>query len=97
MGSEGIHEVPSIAVGSDEELLRTLDATPLTSWKDKTDALSSRFASAKARAAKYLEPKLQRLRLSSGTLKTPDDVKTWLTEQEAVITEKLKDGPVVID
>ncbi|WDQ14575.1 BREX system P-loop protein BrxC [Rhodopirellula sp. P2] len=96
MQAEGLNGVPAISVGSDDELLRTLDATPLSSWKDKTDALTSRFASVDARAAKLHEPKLQRMHLSSGTLKTPDDVKFWLAEQEAAINQKLKDGPVVI-
>ncbi|XZE55883.1 BREX system P-loop protein BrxC [Planctomycetaceae bacterium SH139] len=92
----GIASVPKINVGSDDDLLRTLDSTPLSSWSDKTDALASRFASAAAEAAKLIEPKLQRVHLSSGTLKTADDIKAWLAEQETVLVEKLKAGPVVI-
>lgn len=93
---EGIAQIPSIAVGSDEELLRTLDQTPLSSWKDKTDALSSRFSSAATKAAKLLEPKLQRVHLSSGTLKTEAELKAWLAQQETELIAKLKDGPIVI-
>jgi hypothetical protein len=47
-------------------------------------------------AAKLLEPKVQQLHLSSGTLKTADDVKKWLSEQEASLLEQLKSGPIVI-
>ena len=35
--------------------------------------------------------------LSSGTLKTPEDVATWLAETEAELLEKIKKGPVVIN
>jgi len=96
IASQDISGVPEIKVGSDADLLRTLTSTPLSSWKDKTDALTSRFASARTQAAKLLEPKLQRVHLSSGTLKTPDEVKQWLAEQEKTLLAKLDDGPIVI-
>jgi hypothetical protein len=96
LASEGISQIPTIAVGSDEELLRTLDQTPLSSWKDKADALTSRFSSATTTAAKLIEPKLQRVHLTSGTLKTEAEIKSWLVEQETKLIEKLGDGPIVI-
>jgi hypothetical protein len=92
----GLTEVPKISVGTDDELLTTLDRTPLGSWKDKTDALSGRFSDAIAKAARLLEPKVQTVRLSSGTLKTESDVQDWLKEQETQLLAKLKDGPIVI-
>jgi hypothetical protein len=96
LAANGIAEGPSISVGSDDELLRTLDSTPLSSWKDKTDALPNRFANALTQAAKLLEPRLQRVHLTSGTLKSADEVKQWLAEQETELVAKLKDGPIVI-
>lgn len=92
----GLTAPPEISVGTDDELVRTLDRTPLGSWKDKTDALSGRFSEAIATAARLLEPKVQTVRLSSGTLKTEDDIKSWLKEQETHLLGKLKDGPIVI-
>ncbi len=92
----GLTEVPTISVGTDDELLTTLDRTPLGSWKDKTDALSGRISDAIAKAARLLEPKVQTVRLSSGTLKTEGDVQGWLKEQETQLLAKLKDGPIVI-
>ena len=47
-------------------------------------------------AARLLEPRVQTVRLSSGTLKTEDDVQNWLKEQETHLLAKLKDGPIVI-
>lgn len=96
LAAEGLRGAPTINIGSDEELLRELTSTSLSSWRDKTDALPSRFDAALAAAAKLLEPKLQRVHLSSDTLKTPEDVKAWLLKQEQVLTDKLKNGPVII-
>jgi len=94
---QGLADVPSISVGSREELLATLDTTPISAWKDKIDALQTRFANAAARAAKLLEPKVQRMHLTSGTLRSEEDVKKWLAEQEGSLIAKLKDGPIVIN
>jgi len=93
---EGIADVPSISVGSDEDLIRTLDAAPLDSWRDKTDALSSRFANAGLKAAKLLEPETRRVHLSSPTLHTEDEFKTWIAAQERELLAKVKDNPIVI-
>ena len=92
----GIDGIPELSVASDDELLTTLERTPLPSWRDKTDALSGRFAQAKATAAKLVEPRIQPVRLNSGTLTTKDEIHNWLAEQEKTLVEKLKDGPIVI-
>jgi hypothetical protein len=96
LSSNGITDVSAIKVGTDDELLRTLDSTPLSSWGDKSAAIPGRFSAALAQAGKLLEPKLQQVRLTSGTLKTPEDVKQWLSEKENELLEKLKAGPVIV-
>jgi hypothetical protein len=96
LAEEGIADTPSIQVGSDDQLLATLDTTPLPSWRDKADALPKRFASAAMKAAKLLEPKTQYVRLSSSTLTTEPEVKAWVAEQEAKLLGKLAEGPIVI-
>jgi hypothetical protein len=96
LSSNGIADVAAIKVGTDDELLRTLDSTPLSSWGDKSAAIPGRFSAALAQAGKLLVPKLQQVRLSSGTLKTPEDVKQWLSEKEGELLEKLKAGPVIV-
>ncbi|QDV91803.1 hypothetical protein RAS2_29090 [Phycisphaerae bacterium RAS2] len=96
LAEEGIVDVPSIDVGTDETLLATLDIAPLSSWKDKADALPSRFANAAVKAAKLLEPKIQQVKLTSGTLKTPNEVKAWVAEKQCELLERLKSGPIVI-
>ena len=96
MDEEGISSVPDLVVGSDEELLQALQRTPVSSWNDKTAALTARFQNAAHRAAKLLEPKTQYVTLRSGTLRTEADVKAWLAAQEKPLLEKLKEGPVVV-
>lgn len=96
LSSNGITDVAAIKVGTDDELLRTLDLTPLSSWADKSAAIPGRFSAALAQAGRLLEPKLQQVRLTSGTLKTPEDVKHWLSEKENELLEKLKAGPVIV-
>ncbi len=93
---EGIEKVPTVQVASDEDLLGALDIASLQAWKDRTDALDGRFANAATKAARLLEPKVQRVHLSSGTLKTEADVRAWLGEQEMSLLAQLSNGPIVV-
>jgi len=96
LAAEGLADVPVLSVGSEADLIRTLEQTPLPAWKTKTDALTQQFARAALAAAKLLEPKTQHVHLASGTLKTEQDVKDWLAGTEKDLLAKLKDGPIVI-
>jgi len=96
LADEGIGELSALSVGSEADLSRTLEQTALAAWKTKTDALPQQFARASMAAAKLLEPKSQRVHLSSGTLKTEQEVKSWVAGTEKDLLEKLKTGPVVI-
>jgi len=93
---EGIDELPVLSVGSEADLIHSLEQTALPAWKTRTDALPQQFARAAMAAAKLLEPKTQRVHLTSGTLKTKTDVKEWLDDAEKNLLAKLKDGPVVV-
>lgn len=96
INEEGISGMPSLEVGSDEHLLSALQQTPVSSWNDKTAALTERFQNAARKAAKLLEPKTQYVTLRSSTLRTEADVKAWLAEQEPTLLAELKKGPVVV-
>jgi hypothetical protein len=71
-------------------------ARSLAVWATAAEALPERFRQAALAAARLLEPKTQRVTLSSGTLKTADDVAAWLADTEAELLEKIKKGPVVV-
>lgn len=94
--SEGIFGVRPLSVEDDEALLRSLQETSLSGWKTKTDALPQQFTNAAVTAAKLFEPKIQNIKLSSGTLKTEDDVKAWIAKVERKLLDEVKNGPVVI-
>jgi hypothetical protein len=96
LAGEDIDALPSLAVGGEADLIRTLEQTPLQGWKTRTDALPRQFARAAMAAAKLLEPKTQQVHLSSGTLKTEQDIKAWLADTEEDLLAKLKNGPIVI-
>ena len=96
MSEEGIASVPDLEVGSDDQLLSALQQTSVSSWNDKTAALTARFQNAGRKAARLLEPKTQYVTLKSDTLRTEVDVKAWLGAQEKALFVKLKEGPVVI-
>ena len=96
LGANGIRVLPTIAVGTTEEVLDTLRHTKLSELRAISDALPTRFSNASAAAAKLLEPKAQHVSLPGGTIKNEDDLKSWLAEAEDRIREKLKDGPVIV-
>ena len=96
LADEGLDELPALSVGSEADLIRSLEQTALPAWKTRIDALSQQFARAAMAAAKLLEPKTQRVHLISGTLKTEQEVKMWLAGTEKDLMAKIKDGPVVI-
>ncbi len=96
LDKEGIANIPSLSIGDDSNLLRTLEETPMPNWKTKVDALPTQFSNAALAAAKLLEPKTQTVRLTSGSLKTEDDIKSWINDVENDLIAKIKDGPIVI-
>jgi hypothetical protein len=96
LDTEGIAEIPPLSIGDDLSLIGTLEETPLTGWKTRIDALPQQFSNAALSAARLLEPKTQNIKLTSGTLKTEDDIKSWVKDVENDLLTKIKDGPIVI-
>ena len=97
LAEAGLVAPAELSIGDDSALLRELSARSLAEWKALADALPERFRQVAMAAARLLEPKAQSVRLSSGTLKTPEDVRAWLAEAEKELLAKLKDGPVVVN
>jgi len=96
LSKHGVRQMPAIAVGTTEEVLGTLQKTKVSELQAIRDALPTRFNNALAAAAKLLEPKAQWVSLPSGTIKSEDELKTWLGTAEEKIREKLKEGPVIV-
>jgi len=96
LSKNGIRVLPTIAVGTTEEVLDTLRHTKLSEIRAFRDALPTRFSNASAAATKLLEPKAQEIALPGATIKNKDDLRAWLARVEVEILEKLEHGPVIV-
>jgi hypothetical protein len=96
LSRNGVRQVPTIAVGTTDEVLATLQKTKVSELRAICDALPTRFTNVVADAAKLLEPKAHHVSLPGGTIKNEDDLQTWLSLAEDKIREELKDGPVIV-
>ncbi len=88
--------IPPLDVGSEDALLQALERRTLRGWTELAEALPQRFARAREEAARALEPKVQRVSLTSSVLRSEGDVTSWVAEAQATLLKKLGDGPVVI-
>ncbi len=91
-----ITSLPKVKVGTEDELLTSLQGRSISDWKTLADALPQRFANAMLAAAKELEPKSVKVTLPSATIKDTKEMEAWLGKARDEISTKLKDGPVVI-
>lgn len=92
------HLLPTqaIALAAPEQLQDALDECNLDHWISKTQALSSRFDAARHSAVLLLKPNVVHVTIPKRTLNNQDELKTWLTEVEQLLTDKLKNGPVAL-
>jgi len=92
----GIADIPKVDVGTHEELISTLDQYPLSTWRDRIDALGGRFDRIRELAAKSLEPETQTVDIPRRTLKSADDVDAWIEDVRDQLKKAVAKGPVVI-
>ncbi len=92
----GLEAPAKVQVGSEDEILATLNAAPLDTRRTTVEALSHRAAKAMEAAAKLLEPKATRLQLPAATIKDEPELDAWLADVREVAVEKLKNGPVIL-
>lgn len=95
--SAGLTETALPNVGSDEELLRALDATPLRAWAERRQAIPAKVAAARAAVAKKLEPRSVTVTPPAATLRTEDDIKIYLAAlKEQLLRHVVVNGETVI-
>ena len=92
----GIESIDGLSIATQEELIAALRAYPIASWDDRIAALAGRFATAREKAVKLLEPEAVTIELPRRTLKTQDDVKQWVEEVMTQMIAAVEKGPVVI-
>ena len=91
-----IAKVSPGATGTEGEVLESLDRISLGGWRTRTAALPQLFADARAEADHLIEPKIRHVRLGSATLRTPEEVRTWIEETEHELLEQVRRGPVAV-
>ena len=96
LAANALDAVPTINVGTDETLLRTLDEYPLSKWDDLIAALPARVARAREEVAKLLEPKAVRIKLRSATLRTRAEAQEYLDRLTEEIMKEVDAGKPVI-
>lgn len=96
LGQWHIAKVTKGATGLEQEVLDSLERISLDAWRTRTAALPQLFADARIQADKLVEPKTHHVKISSATLRTPDEVKVWVEKTELELLEQLKQGPIVV-
>jgi len=89
-------DAPTIKVANTDEVLATLEKMYLSALADRVAAMSYRFDAILVSAAELMEPEVQFVKLSSLTIKTEQEIETWLDDVRNKIQKALKNGPVII-
>jgi len=84
-------------ISNDEALISTLEKRPLVARAAEADAVAGRVQRALELAAKYLEPKIQIISLERSTLRTEEEVRLWLEQQEKILLRAIKNGPILVN
>ncbi len=89
--------LPEPRLSTDEELLATLDRTPLAGWETLRAALPARFEAARLEAARRWAPEAVHLMPPPATLRTREEAETYLASLRAEIMQYIDAGtPVII-
>lgn len=84
-------------VGTDEELLRSLDIVSLNNWENQYVAISTRVENTRVKMAHLLEPEAVHVTLPHRTIKNETELDTYLDEVRSKIKQHLDDNhPVVL-
>jgi hypothetical protein len=92
----GLTEPTVPAVGSDDELLKALDSTPLSAWAERRQAIPAKVAAARQAAAKKLEPKSVTVIAPAATLRTEAEVDTYLSDLRQRLLQHIANGETII-
>ncbi|MEB3189713.1 MAG: BREX system P-loop protein BrxC [Snowella sp.] len=87
---------PTIAVQTPEDVLNTLERTPLKILGDRLEALPTRFGKVQTEVAKLREPESQLVQIPKRTLKTGEDIDRWVNEVKETLQTAIEKGPVII-
>lgn len=87
---------PKVEVQSTEDVLTTLKNCSLPMFADRVAAMPARFDKVAACAAELCEPQAQFIPIPRSTLKTEEEIDTWVEDVKQQLKAALKKGPIVI-
>ncbi len=96
LDNRDLNEPEIITVNTVDDVIDSLEACSIEHWNARTQAQSSKFDATRLEAAKLLEPKVQQIKLPHRTLKSEEDIKSWLLEVETRMMTDIKNGPLVV-
>ncbi len=96
LDQNGLTTVPGIKVGTEAEVIASLEGMSLEMWQARCDALPQRFQKAQRDAAKMIEPKVVYVTLPSATIHNDAELEAWLAKVKQQVKDNLKNGPVGI-
>jgi hypothetical protein len=96
LSRHGAVSLPEPQLGSEADILVSLQSCDIAGWKTRADALPTRCASALAEAIQEAKPKARRVSLPSATIESEAELDVWLAQARASIKNALKDGPAIV-
>jgi hypothetical protein len=79
-----ISAAPAVKVATEADLLASCDEIPIQEWRNRTDALTQRFANARLAAQKIVAPQAVVVTLPKGSVSTVDDARVLLTQFQQI-------------
>jgi hypothetical protein len=98
MSAESLHEAarPKVEVQSTNDVLNTLDQCSLSMFADRVAAMPARFDNVARGAAELCEPQAQFIQVPRRTLKTDEEIDSWVDDVKQQLKAALQNGPIVI-
>lgn len=89
-------EPPTLVIGTDEELLHSLERMPVDAWAGKVREVPTALRDAMLAVARALEPEVRPVQLPRATLKTPSEVEKYVNDVKTKLESEIADGPIVV-
>jgi hypothetical protein len=88
--------VATPSLSSDDEVIETLNRTPLIDWQDKLAAISGRLDNARRQAAVLFAPQSISVSLPKWTINTGTDLDDFVAAVRNQIEPHIGKGPIIV-
>ena len=94
--SNGLRPVSDLTVGSNEELLASLDETSIGERDNQILAVFTRGSRAKEQVAQLLSPAAVTIRIPRAILESREEVESYLEDLRETLMKQVEESPVII-